>query len=211
MKKEKTRERESKCVCVCVCLIPGWRNEREKEEEKRRREKYKYLKKKVYSVWVLWHINLCKVSWRQILFIPIFWILHRHNTYTTIHIYMRKHSQHNNNERTHFFRKIYLSHFIRKVCERVVCERWVGDWTNCNILTPSSFVFISTSFSFCWAAQSGVVRAHSPLLGADSHDSISSPTELPVEPGYIIVWHPPASCERRICTEFNPSTVKPIS
>ena len=25
-------------------------------------------------------------------------------------------------------------------------------------------------------------------------------------PGYIIVWHPPASCGRHICTEFNPST-----
>ena len=25
-------------------------------------------------------------------------------------------------------------------------------------------------------------------------------------PGYIIVWHPPASCGRRNCTEFNPST-----
>ena len=25
----------------------------------------------------------------------------------------------NNDERTHFFRKIYLSHFIRKDCERV--------------------------------------------------------------------------------------------
>ena len=30
-------------------------------------------------------------------------------------------------------------------------------------------------------------------------------------PGYIIVWRSPASCERRICTEFNPSTVKVIS
>ena len=28
-------------------------------------------------------------------------------------------------------------------------------WTNCSILTPTSFVFSSTSFSFCWAAQSG--------------------------------------------------------
>ena len=39
---------------------------------------------------------------------------------------MRKHSQHNNDERTHFFRKIYLSHFIRNGCERVtkgLCER----------------------------------------------------------------------------------------
>ena len=111
---------------------------------------------------------------------------------------MRKHSQHNKDERTHFFRKIYLSHFIRNGCERVMCERWVGDWTNCNILTPSSFVFSSTSFSFGWAAQSGVLRAHSPLLGAGSLYSILSPanwlqlTELPVAPGYIIVWHPPA-------------------
>ena len=32
---------------------------------------------------------------------------------------MRKHSQHNNDERTHFFRKIYLLHFIRNSCESV--------------------------------------------------------------------------------------------
>ena len=38
-----------------------------------------------------------------------------------------------------------------------MCERWVGDWTNYNILTPSSFVFSSASFSFCWAAQSGAL------------------------------------------------------
>ena len=58
----------------------------------------------------------------------------------------------NNDERTHFFRKTYLSHFIWKDCERVVCERWIGDWTDCNILTPSSSGHSSTS-SFCWAAQ----------------------------------------------------------
>ena len=57
-----------------------------------------------------------------------------------------------------------------------MCERWVADWTNCNILIPSSFVFSSTSFSFCWAAQSGVLRVHSPLLGAGSLYSILSPT-----------------------------------
>ena len=89
---------------------------------------------------------------------------------------MRKHSQHNNDERTHFFRKIYLSHFIRNGCERVVCERWVGDWTDCNILTPNSSVFSSTSFSFCWAAQSGV-------LGAGSHNSILSLTN------WNCLWH----------------------
>ena len=60
-----------------------------------------------------------------------------------------------------------------------MCERWVGDWTNCNILTPSSFVFSSTSFSFCWAAQSGVLRAHSHLLSAGSLYSILSLTLTP--------------------------------
>ena len=97
---------------------------------------------------------------------------------------------------------------------------WEVSWrlnSDSNILTPSSFVFSSNSFSFCWAAQSGVLMAHSPLLGTGSLYSILSSTnwlqltELPVAPGYIIVWHPPASCERRICTQFNPSTVEAIS
>ena len=39
----------------------------------------------------------------------------------------------------------------------------------------------------------------------------SNQTEHPVAPGYIIVWRPPASCERRICTQFNPPTVKVIT
>ena len=95
-----------------------------------------------------------------------------------LYTYTRGNKINNNDERTHFFRKIYLSHFIRNGCERVVWERWVGDWTNCNILTPSSFVFSSTSFSFCWAAQSVVLRAHRPLLGAGSLNSILSPTWL---------------------------------
>ena len=109
-----------------------------------------------------------------------------------------------------------LEKYTSHGCERVMCDRWVGDWTNCNILISSSFVFSSTSFSFCWAAQSGVLRARSPLLGAGSLYSILSPTNcfqligLPVAPVYIIVWLPPASCERRIGTQFNPSTVKVI-
>ena len=129
---------------------------------------------------------------------------------------MRKYSQHNNDERQHYFRKIYPSHFIRKGCERVICERWVRDWTNCNILTPSSFVFSSTSLSFCWAAQSGVLRTHALcwvlFFSTASYLQLDwlQLTELPVAPGYIIVWHPPVSCERRICTQFNPSTVKVI-
>ena len=75
------------------------------------------------------------------------------------------------------------SKWLRKGYERVMCERWVGDWTNWNILTPTSFVFSSTSSSFCWAAQSGVLRAHSPLLGAGSLYSILSPTN------WTCLWH----------------------
>ena len=141
---------------------------------------------------------------------------HNHDTYTTIHIYMWKHSQHNNDEQTHFFRKIYLSHFSKWLRKGYV---WEVSWrlNKLQHIDPSSFVFSSTSFSFCWAAQSGVLRAHSPLLGAGSLYSILSLThwlqltELPVAPGYIIVWHPPASCEHCICTEFNPSMIKAIS
>ena len=121
----------------------------------------------------------------------------------------------NNDKRIQFFRKIYLSHFIRNGWKGLR-KGYVWDWTNGNILTSSSFVFSCTSFSFCWAAQSGVLRAHSPLLGAGSLYSILSPTnwlqltKLPVALGYIIVWCSPASCKCCICTQFNPSTVKVI-
>ena len=42
------------------------------------------------------------------------------------------------------------------------------------------------------------------------HHLISNSLKLSVTPGYIIVWHPPASCGRHICTQFNPSTVNVI-
>ena len=56
----------------------------------------------------------------------------------------------------------------------------------------------------------------SPLLGAGSHclelqQTASNSLNLFVALGYIIVWRPPASCKRHICTEFNLSTVKAIS
>ena len=68
------------------------------------------------------------------------WVLHAHtpmytyiNTYSVtyccmavIHIQLYTYTCgniiNNNDERIHFFRKIYLLHFIGKSCERVVCE-----------------------------------------------------------------------------------------
>ena len=133
----------------------------------------------------------------------------------------------NNDERTHFFRKIHLSHFILERVALVMCERWVGDGTDCNILTPSS------SISALLPNSAGLLNwgpeGPSPLSSAGSHYSSLSPTVtgtrtvtatrtelyLPrtptepkpsVAPGYIIVFRPPASCGLRFYTEFNPSS-----
>ena len=129
---------------------------------------------------------------------------------------MQKHSQHNNDEQTPFFRKIYLSQFYSKWLQKGYV--WEVSWRqqNCNILTPSCSGYSSTSFSFSWAAQPGALRAASPQSGAGSHAGILSPKpgfqlpEIPVAPGYIIVCCPPASCGLHICTQLNPSTVKVI-
>ena len=83
-----------------------------------------------------------------------------------------------------------------------MCERWVGDWTDCNILTPSSSVFSSTSFSFCWAAQLGVLRAQALCWELVLTATWTPTNSNSVAPGYIIVWRPPASCERLICTRL---------
>ena len=101
--------------------------------------------------------------------------MHNRNAYRTILIYMRKHSQYNNDERTLFFRKIYLTLYSKWLRKGYV---WEVSWrlNKLQHIDPSSFVFSSTSFLFCWAAQSGVLRAHSPLLSAGSLYSILSPT-----------------------------------
>ena len=95
-------------------------------------------------------------------------LLHSRNTYTTIHIYTQKHSRHNNDERTHVFRKIYLSHYSKGLRKGYL---WEVSWRlnkDCNILTLSSFVLGCISFSFCWAAQPGALRAHLSA-GSGSH------------------------------------------
>ena len=93
---------------------------------------------------------------------------------------------------------------------------WEVSWrlNKLQHIDPSSFVFSSTSFSFCWAAQSGVLRAHNPLLGAGSLYSILSPPKLTPTNWTscrIGLYHCLTStCERHICTQFNPFTVKVI-
>ena len=66
----------------------------------------------------------------------------------------------------HTYLEKYTSHTLFERIAKGLCMWGELEWTDCNILTPISSVFSSTFFSFCWAAQSGVLRAHSPLLGA---------------------------------------------
>ena len=78
---------------------------------------------------------------------------------------------------------------------------WEVSWRlnkDCNILTPRSSGYSSTSFSSCRAAQPGALRAQ---LSAGSSSycfelqqlTPKSKLELPVALGCIIVWLPPAS------------------
>ena len=108
------------------------------------------------------------------------------------------------NEWTHFFIKIYLSHFIRKgwcfLCVRGETE------TDCHILTPSSSNHSSTSFAFWLGCSTGIHWGTRPsvwswlslrhLISNWNCNSNSNWLKPSVVPGYKIVWHPPASCGR---------------
>ena len=75
---------------------------------------------------------------------------------------------------------------------------------------PNSSRYSSISFPFSWSAQPGPWGASlcwdMVLIPASSLQLIWTSCRR----GYIIILHPPTSCERHICTQFNPSTVKVI-
>ena len=126
---------------------------------------------------------------------------------------MQKHIQHNKDEQTQFFRK-YTSHFIwkgSKGLRKVLFVRGELDTEqNCNILTPPTFLATAAIFPFSWAAQPG---AWGPILCRNMVLIPASSLQLiwtSCRQGCIIIWPPPTSCERHICTQFNPSTVKVI-
>ena len=112
----------------------------------------------------------------------------------------------------------YTSHFIRKGYERVTKGYvWEVSWRlnkDCNILTPTLLAipaFLSRSAGLlkrgpclCWVWFSLLELKHW------LQTLISNWSKLPVTLGYITIRRPPASCERHICTQFNPSTVKVI-
>ena len=109
------------------------------------------------------------------------------------------------NERTHFFIKIYLSHFILERVDVLLCVRGeLETGTNCYILTQRSSDLSSTSSSFwlgCstvghWGPKLSVCRWLSLRHLVSNWNCNSNSLKLYVTPGYMIVWHPPASCGR---------------
>ena len=105
------------------------------------------------------------------------------------------------NERTHFFIKIYLSHFILDFS----CV-WEVSWRRGQTATylPKVLLTIAALFSHSgWAAQPWGIDGPSPLSGAVSHSTgILSPTETGTQQTQAIcgTWlyfacSPPASCE----------------
>ena len=117
---------------------------------------------------------------------------------------MQKHIQRNKDERRHSSLEKYTPHIIWKgskgLLKVLLCERWVGDWTELQRIDPHSYGHNRVSFPFSWAAQLG---AWGPSLsGTCSHFSIFSPTNsnfLCTELYYCFTT-----------TQFNLSTVRVI-
>ena len=74
----------------------------------------------------------------------------------------------------------YTSHFIWKgskgLLKVLLCERWVGGWTELQHCDPHSYDHNSIYFLFSWAAQPGAWVPR--LSGTCSHPSFFSSTDL---------------------------------
>ena len=121
---------------------------------------------------------------------------------------MQKHIQYNKDERTQFFRKIYLSLYSKgfeRVTKGIVCERWVGDWTELQHIDPPTLLATAAFLS------------HSPGLlnrGPGGPSLCWDMVLIPVSSlqliwtscgrGYIIIWRKPTSCKRHNSHSIQP-------
>ena len=122
------------------------------------------------------------------------------------------------NERTHFFRKIYLSHFILKRVD-VGCV-WEVSWRRGQTAIYWAKVFLATIAALLphsgWAAQMSIIESRKPSVCKLILTLASCPPnrlQLQLEfnwpkpsmaPGYIFVWHPPTFCGRRNLHQIQP-------
>ena len=127
---------------------------------------------------------------------------------TTVTTCMRNHNDDAIRRATQFFRKIYLSLYL-KGFERVVWERELKTEQNCSILSPTLMaitVFLSRSPGLLnrglwWPASLGARFLYRILSPIDWTSCALS---------YIIIQRLPSSCGRHKSHSFNPSSVKVI-
>ena len=113
----------------------------------------------------------------------------------------------NFNERTNtlLYKNIPLTLYSKRLM-LVVCERWVGDGDRLLHIDPKFFWPLQHFFRIlAGLLNRGSLRAQAICLELVL-TSLASNLQLQLEltdwpkpsvaPGYIIVWHPPASCER---------------
>ena len=106
-----------------------------------------------------------------------------------IHIYMKKYIQYNNkDERTEFFRKIYLS-FYWKGC---VWEGVGDSRTKTATYWPPSLWLRQSFFPVFLGCSTGGLGPQRLLIPASSFQL----TWTSCRRGNIIIWHQPTSCER---------------
>ena len=130
------------------------------------------------------------------------------------HIHAETLRRHNKDEWTQFFRKIYLS-LYSKGFERVTKSFtvWEVSWRLNRSATywPPPTPLAITAFL---SRSPGLLNRGPGSPASETWFSfqhrLSNWSELPVAPGYIIIWRTPTSCECHICTQFNSSTVKII-
>ena len=95
----------------------------------------------------------------------------------------------------------YTSHFIWKSSKGLrrvlLCERWIGDWTELQHIDPHSYGHNSVSFPFSWAAQPGAwgpsLCWHMFLIPASSLQLIWTSCRQ----GYSIILRPLNSTPRQ--------------
>ena len=121
---------------------------------------------------------------------------------------MQKHIQHNKDKRTQFFRKIYFSLYSKgfeRVMKGIICERWVGDWTELQHIDPPTLLATAAFFPVLLGCSTGGLGGPSlcwdmVLIPASSLQLIGTSCSR----GYIIIWCPPTSCERHNSQSIQP-------
>ena len=120
---------------------------------------------------------------------------------------MQKHNSDTIKTSEHTSLENYTSHFIRKGYERYYL--WELSWRLNR--TATYWHPLQQHFFPVLLGRSIRDLGAQPQLGHGSHSStFLQLADFLSHPGYIIVRHPPTSCERHNYTQFNPLTIKVI-